>query len=383
MTTPAQPFHVLIAAAGSGERFGSGLPKQYALLQGKPVLRHTLETFLSLPGLASLHVLIQPDHKDLYHDAVRGLDLPGPIYGSNTRKSSINNGINALSNLKDKDILLIHDAVRPLVKPPDILGLLATMQNAEAATLATPVTDTLSRENNAPVSRDGLWALQTPQAFRFGTSKRAHAQNIDATDDTSLVSALGIEVKLVQGSKHNFKITVQEDLAMAETILRNNTQIRTGTGFDVHAFEREDKTRKLILCGITVDHEYGLAGHSDADVALHALTDAILGSIAMGDIGQHFPPSDQKFKNMDSRIFLEKACEMLAAKGGTIENADITIICETPKIGPYRDRMQAEVAEILKTEKDRVNIKATTTEGLGFTGRGGGIAAQAVVTIRL
>jgi 2-C-methyl-D-erythritol 4-phosphate cytidylyltransferase / 2-C-methyl-D-erythritol 2,4-cyclodiphosphate synthase len=380
--TPALSFHVLIAAAGQGVRFGTKIPKQYSILAGKPLLRHAIDRFAGLPGLQSITVIIQPEHTQYYNDAIRGLTLAPPVFGGPERSLSIRNALQSLSHLKPDDIILIHDAARPLVQQNDILNLLDAMTNHDAATLATPIADTLRRSDETltahePISRDGLWALQTPQAFRAKILKQAH-ETIDGifTDDTSIVSALGT------GSRSNLKITLPDDFIMAEKLLAPTYEIRTGTGYDVHAFSKE-ADRPLMLCGIKIDHPFGLAGHSDADVGLHALTDALLGAIGAGDIGYHFPPSDNKFKNMDSALFLEKACDMVRTKGGQIINCDITLICETPKIGPHRAAMQKRIADILGIDPSRVNIKATTTEGLGFTGRGEGIAAQAIANIKM
>jgi 2-C-methyl-D-erythritol 4-phosphate cytidylyltransferase / 2-C-methyl-D-erythritol 2,4-cyclodiphosphate synthase len=373
--TKIKQFHVVIAAAGHGERFGGPTPKQYRLLGGQPLLRHAVEKFLKTDGVKSVRVVISAEHEHLYKDAVEGLALAAPVIGADTRKGSVYNALKSMNDIAPDDTVLIHDAARPFV--PDLEELLAAMNDNDAATLALPVSDTLRRGDEI-VNRDDLWALQTPQAFKYETLKKAHeTAKGDFTDDTGLVSALGLPVKMVMGSKTNLKMTVPEDFEIAERLLNGET--RTGMGYDVHAFSK-DPSRKLMLCGIHVDHPFGLEGHSDADVALHALTDAILGAIGKGDIGQHFPPSNPKYKNMDSRVFLEDAARMVK---GSILNADVTIICEVPKIGPNREKMQKKIAEILKIDPSRVNVKATTTEGLGFTGRGEGIAAQAIATVRM
>lgn len=381
-------FHVLIAAAGQGSRFSGKIPKQYNVLGGKPVLRHVIEKFLPLPGLKSLRVIIDLAHDAHYRQAVAGLDLPPPVHGAAERSLSVRNALRAMTGLEPDDIVLVHDAARPLVEPEDITNLIRAMQDSDAASLAVPVSDTLRRSGNDNsaediVNRDGLWSLQTPQAFRFGVLKTAH-ETVDGvfTDDTSLVSATGTPVKLVPGSRANIKITLPEDFLMAEKLLAQPWETRTGMGYDVHAFSK-DKNRPLMLCGVKVDHPFGLDGHSDADPGLHALTDAILGAIGAGDIGLHFPPDNPEYRNMDSSVFLKAASDAVAKKNGIIANADITLICEAPKIGPYRETMQRRVAEILGIDPGRVNIKATTTEGLGFTGRGEGIAAQAVANIEL
>ena len=385
-------FHVIIAAAGSGERFrtpaNGAPPKQYVNISGRSVLRHSIDKFREFSNLKSLHVVIDPTHTQHYMHTIAGLNLPLPVPGGETRNISIFNALSDIPDLKSEDIILIHDAARPNVSPEAIENLLGIMEECDAASLAIAVSDTLRRSENFEageiVDRGGLWALQTPQAFRYGVLKKAHeaARDKNFTDDTTLVSTLGVPVKLVQGSKTNIKITTPEDFYILEKLMTEKTETRTGMGFDVHAFSKE-KGRKLILCGVEIPYEFGLEGHSDADVGLHALTDAILGATGEGDIGLHFPPSNPEFKNMDSRIFLEKAAAMLTDKNGVILNADITIICENPKISPHRAAMKNKVAEILKLDPSRVNIKGTTTEGLGFTGRGEGIAAQAVVSVRL
>ncbi len=380
-----QNFSVLIAAAGQGTRCGGFVPKQYRILAGKSLLRHTVEAFLGLPGLDDIRVIIDPEHADLYHEAVKGLDLPDFVSGSNSRKNSIFNGLKSFSNLTNEDIVLIQDAARPLVQGVDIMAVVDALAENEATSLATPIADTLRYEHDgSPIDRNGLHALQTPQGFHYGVIKKAHEQadpDKEYTDDTGLVSALGVAIKLVPGHKSNFKITTEDDWEMAEKLLGPD-ETRTGMGFDVHAFaDTGDKTVRL--CGVSVPHERPLAGHSDADVGLHALTDAILGSIAAGDIGQHFPPSNDNYKDMDSAIFLSKAMELLNEKGGSVLNLDITLICEEPKIGPHREAMEQRIAEIIAIDPSRVSVKATTSEKLGFTGRGEGIAAQAIATVRL
>lgn len=379
-------FNALIAAAGQGTRCGGGLPKQYRVLAGKPLLRHTIEAFIGLPGLQRIKVIIDPAHEKLFLDAIKGLKNIDFVHGGNSRRSSVRNGLSAFSDLKDSDILLIHDAARPMVRRNDIKALLGTLNDNKAATLATPITDTVKYENKKEtIARDGLYSLQTPQGFHYGTIKKAHASadpQTEYTDDTGLVSALGIPVKLVQGHKSNFKITTEDDFEMAEKLMMQHEETRTGMGFDVHAFADTPATT-VMLCGVSVPHNRPLSGHSDADVGLHALTDAILGSIAAGDIGQHFPPSDNTYKNMDSAVFLRRAVELLQGKGGRIVNLDVTLICEAPKIGPHRHVMEKRIAEIAGIEPQRVSVKATTTERLGFTGRGEGIAAQAIATVRL
>jgi 2-C-methyl-D-erythritol 4-phosphate cytidylyltransferase/2-C-methyl-D-erythritol 2,4-cyclodiphosphate synthase len=389
--TENQGFYALIAAAGKSTRMNGAVPKPYMRINGKSVLRQSIETFQSIPECRGVLVIIHTDDADSYHEAIMGLDLPPYIEGSSSRKLSIYNGLKSFDDLKSQDIILIHDAARPCVSSTDIINLLQAMKNAQAATLAIPVSDTLCRGDDnieMMVARNEMWQIQTPQAFHYGLIRKAHetfADDDSATDDTALIAKMGIDVKLVQGSRNNIKITYPEDIAMAEALLSTSQifETRIGQGFDVHAFERDDKTRKLILGGIEIPGAPGLKGHSDADVALHALTDALLGALGEHDIGHHFPPSDNAFKNMDSAKFLDKAVEILGIKDGKIINADLTIICEAPKIGPYRNIMRQRIAQILKIDQARVNVKATTTEKLGFTGRGEGIAAQAIVSIAI
>ncbi|GJL84808.1 MAG: bifunctional enzyme IspD/IspF [Micavibrio sp.] len=336
--------------------------------------------------LDQIRVIIDPEHAELYQEAVKGLDLPDFVAGGMERKDSIYNGLKSFSNLKNENIILIHDGARPLVQENDIRTVAEALTNHEAVSLATSVADTLKYGHTAePVERNGLYALQTPQGFHYGTIKKAHEQagpDGHYTDDTGLVSALGIAVKLVPGHKSNFKITTEDDWEMAEKLLQQD-ETRTGMGFDVHAFADEAGSNGVRLCGVSIPHDKPLMGHSDADVGLHALTDAILGSISAGDIGQHFPPSNDNYKDMDSAIFLGKAIELLAAKGGSVLNLDITLICEEPKIGSHREAMEQRIAEIAEIDPGRVSVKATTSEKLGFTGRGEGIAAQAIATVRL
>jgi 2-C-methyl-D-erythritol 4-phosphate cytidylyltransferase/2-C-methyl-D-erythritol 2,4-cyclodiphosphate synthase len=284
---------------------------------------------------------------------------------------------------------LIHDGARPLVTRAVIDRTLAAVRDQAGAIAALPVTDTLKHESNGLAQsgpdRAGLWRAQTPQGFSFGAILAAHqaVKDQDLTDDAALAEIAGMKVTLVTGDEENLKVTEAADFARAESILLARLgDVRTGLGFDVHAFERS-KSRPLMICGVEIPHDLGLVGHSDADIGLHALTDAILGALAAGDIGQHFPPSDPQWRGAASELFLGHAARLLAERGGTIAHVDVTVICEAPKIAPHRVAMQARIAAILGIARDRVGVKATTTEGLGFTGRGEGIAAQAVATIRL
>ena len=383
----SQPtIHVLIAAAGSGSRFDSNadIPKQYQALNGKAVLRRTVEKFLKIDAVTSIQCIINPEHEELYQQAVHGLNISPFIIGSNSRKNSIYNGLKSISQ---KDIVLIHDAARPLISKTDILKLIETLKTKRAATLAHPVSETLRKSTNDNcaniVSRDGLWALQTPQGFYYEDILKAHESadgETEYTDDTSLATAIGIDVKLVHGSTENFNITTKDDFKMAQKLLSAQSITRTGLGYDVHAFD-EDGTGPIRIGGIDMDYPKTLKGHSDADVALHAITDAILGAVGQGDIGVHFPPSDDAFKNMDSAVFLKKAIEIAKENNANINNIDLTIICEEPKIGPHAPKMKAQIASIVDIPENAINIKATTSEKLGFTGRKEGIAAQAIATV--
>lgn len=384
-----QAFHLLIPAAGNATRMGQSTPKQYLKIGGKPVLRHTLEKLININALQSVVIAINGDHKDLYQEAVQGLENVSFVTGSNSRKQSVYNGLKAFSNNDKSDIILIHDAARPLVQEKDVIDLLSAMETAEAATLACPIFDTLYRDakdQNETLNRENLWAIQTPQAFKLGTLMEAHEKYKDDdsfTDDAGLIRAIGHEVQIVPSSRMNIKITTSEDFEMVQTILNTAKQTRSASGYDVHAFETAPSERKLMLGGIAIEHPVALKGHSDADVVLHAITDAILGIINEGDIGTHFPPSDPQWKDADSAIFLKEAAKLLAAKGGDLSFIDVTIMAEEPKIGPHRAAMQTRIADILDVSTSMVSIKATTTEGLGFTGRKEGIACQALATATL
>jgi 2-C-methyl-D-erythritol 4-phosphate cytidylyltransferase/2-C-methyl-D-erythritol 2,4-cyclodiphosphate synthase len=313
--------------------------------------------------------------------------------GGPTRQRSVLNGLQALTD-EPPDIVVIHDAVRPLVSPETIDRTIDAVAagRIDGAVAGVPVADTLKRVEGervtGTVDRQGLWRAQTPQAFRFERLLAAHravaargdTEETALTDDEAVAEAAGLEIAMVDGEERNFKITTEADLVRARHELAPRLETRTGTGFDVHAF---GPGAAVTLCGIAIPHDKGLVGHSDADVALHALTDALLGAIAAGDIGQHFPPSDPKWRAAASERFVRHATQLVAREGGRIVNVDLTLICEQPRIGPYREQMRARVAAILGITPNRVGIKATTTEKLGFTGRGEGIAAQAVASIEL
>ncbi|MEI7609658.1 MAG: bifunctional 2-C-methyl-D-erythritol 4-phosphate cytidylyltransferase/2-C-methyl-D-erythritol 2,4-cyclodiphosphate synthase [Rhodospirillaceae bacterium] len=379
----------LIVAAGSGERFGGELPKQYLTLAGQPLLRRAIEAFARHPAVSGVQVVYQPAHRNLYDEAVAGLTLPEPVPGGATRQDSGRFGLErvAESPAGAPDYVLIHDAARPLVDADTISRVIAALETAPAAIAAVPVIDTLKKGVDGfaagTVDRGGLWRAQTPQGFRFSAILEAHRRLAGAglTDDAAVAEAAGLPVALVLGSPDNLKVTTPVDLDRAHRLLgRAFPDIRTGMGFDVHRFAPGDG---VMLCGIKVPHSHKLEGHSDADVALHALTDAILGAIAAGDIGSHFPPSEPKWRGVDSTVFLRHAADLVRERGGVLGHVDVTIICERPKVGPHRAAMAARLAEVLEIEPGRVSVKATTTEKLGFTGREEGIAAQAIATVVL
>lgn len=375
---------VLIVAAGRGTRAGPGGPKQYRRLAGVPVLRHSARALRSHPRVARVRVAIHPDDHADYADAVAGLDLAPPVHGGATRQASVRAGLEAIAGDGGAAHVLIHDAARPFV-PADLVDrLLEALANDPGATPALPVVDSLRRGDahvDAEIDRAGLHRVQTPQAFRFAEILAAHrAADPAATDDVAVARAAGLRVALVAGDERTFKLTVPADFARAEALLAPTLVPRTATGFDVHRFGPGDH---LWLGGLRIAHSQGLVGHSDADVALHALTDALLGCIGDGDIGMHFPPSDPQWKGASSDRFLAHARDLVRARGGVIDHVDLTIIAERPKVGPHRDAMRARIANLLGIPPGRVSIKATTTEGLGFTGRGEGLAAQAAASVRL
>ena len=369
----------LLVAAGTGSRFGASLPKQFAQLAGAAVIRHAAEALLPHVGL------LQPVGDAVLIDAaLAGLPHLPTVPGGAARQNSVAAGLEALAP-HAPDVVLVHDAARPVIPPGTIEALLAALQRHDGAIPAAPVADTLKRAEAgrivATVDRTGLFRAQTPQAFRFGLLRALHrTAGPGATDDAALLEAAGHPVALVPGSDDNIKVTFPEDLVRLERALLPALLPRIGTGFDVHATERD---RKLVLCGVEVPHECGLAGHSDADVGIHALCDAIYGAMAEGDIGRHFPPSDAEWKDADSARFLRHAAGLVRSRGGLICNADVTLICERPKITPHATRMRARLAELMDLPLDRVSVKATTTERLGFAGRGEGIAAQAAATVLL
>ena len=376
----------LVVAAGRGTRLGGPLPKQYLPLAGRPLLRHSLETLAAHPGIDAVRVVYNPDDAAPYAAAARGLDLLPPVAGGAARQDSVRLGLESLAAAPPERVL-IHDGARPFLDRATIDRVLAALGQAPGAIPALAVKDTVKRGADGRVvetlDRAQLWRAQTPQGFLFASILAAHraAAGSELSDDAAVAERAGLGVRLVAGSEANFKVTTTEDLLQAERLLAaRQGDIRTGQGFDVHAFGPGDR---VWLCGIEVAHDQGLIGHSDADVGLHALTDAILGALGAGDIGMHFPPSDPQWRGAPSHRFLSHAAALVAEAGGSIAHVDVTLICERPKIGPHREAMAARIAEILGLGRGRVSVKATTTEGLGFTGRREGIAAQAVATLRL
>ncbi|MEQ9488405.1 MAG: bifunctional 2-C-methyl-D-erythritol 4-phosphate cytidylyltransferase/2-C-methyl-D-erythritol 2,4-cyclodiphosphate synthase [Alphaproteobacteria bacterium] len=379
---------VVVVAAGSGSRMGGSVPKQYCLLGGRSVLDRAVECFLNHSRVGFIQPVIGPDAASLYASASAGFinndRVMVPVSGGDTRQASVLAGLEALAGCGARYVL-ISDAARPFVTQGQIDRLLAALDAGEQAVIpAIAVVDTLKKADadgivETTVSRDSLFRVQTPQAFLFDVILSTHRDHTgdDLTDDAAVAEAAGIRVKLVEGNPANVKLTLPEDMRMAESALQTP---RTGTGFDVHRLEPGDG---VMLCGVFIDHDRQLAGHSDADVGLHALTDAILGAIGDGDIGDHFPPGNPAWKGASSDRFLAHAGMLVTDKGGRITHVDVTLICERPKIGPFKERMKQRVADILGIGTDRVSVKATTTEKLGFTGRNEGIAAQAVATVLL
>jgi len=374
----------LLMAAGSGSRFGAAEPKQFLPLLGRPILRHAAEALLADGAVEALLPVVAPGQAARVLAMLEGLPCLPAVEGGASRQESVRAGLEALA-AEAPDAVLVHDAARPILPPGSIPALLAALEIHPGAIPAQPVTDTLKAGQDGTilrtVPRAGLYRAQTPQAFRFAALLDAHRAAVDeATDDASLLEAAGLTVALLPGSENNLKVTYPEDLARAEAALLPRFLPAMGTGFDVH---RLVEGRPLILCGLTIPHDKGLDGHSDADVGLHALCDAIYGALAEGDIGRHFPPSEAEWKDADSARFLRHAAGRVAARGGIITHADVTLICERPKIGPHADAMRARLAELMGIPVTRVSVKATTTERLGFTGRGEGIAAQAAATLLL
>ena len=371
----------LIMAAGKGERLGGGMPKQYRPLGGKPVLRWAVETLANHPAVSSARVVIGEGQAELARAALGGLDVGEFIAGRAERADSVRAGLVAIGG----DVVLVHDAARPFCPPAVIDRLVAQLEFFEGAAPVLPVGDTLARLGDGlvePVDRAGLARVQTPQAFQLEPLRRAYAAWTGAapTDETTVLRAAGMRVAAVDGDPALDKLTTPADFDRAARWLAGRLSPRTGMGFDVHAFSGKGP---VMLGGIAVPHSRGLAGHSDADVVLHAITDALLGAGGLGDVGEHFPPSDPTYRGVSSDCFLAHAAQLLRDRGAIIDHVDCTIIAEEPKVGPHRSAMRQRIAEIAGLSLDQVSIKATTTEGLGFTGRREGIAAQAVASVRM
>jgi 2-C-methyl-D-erythritol 4-phosphate cytidylyltransferase/2-C-methyl-D-erythritol 2,4-cyclodiphosphate synthase len=370
----------LIVAAGKGQRLGGGMPKQYRLIGGKPMLRWAADSLIRHPAVQWLRVVIGGGQEALAAEALKGLDVGPLIHGGEQRADSVRAGLAAISS----DVVLVHDAARPFCPPALVDRLLAPLEFFDGAAPVLPVGDTLARAGDRlgePVDRSGLVRVQTPQAFRLDILRSAYDQwTGDApTDETSVARAAGLSVAIVEGDGALEKITTPADFRRAEQWLEGRLVPRTGLGFDVHAFAGDGP---VMLGGIAIPHSRGLAGHSDADVVLHAITDALLGAAGLGDIGEHFPPTDPTYAGMASEHFLAHAAQLVRGSGAIIDHVDCTIIAEEPKLGPFRAAMRDRIAGIAGLEPSQVSVKATTTDGLGFTGRREGVAAQAIANIR-
>lgn len=393
--TPASDLAILIVAAGRGSRIGGAIPKQYQLLAGRPLITHTLAALKAAVPEALLLPVIHGDDRGLYDASLKPLAaytrLAAPVFGGATRQASVRNGLEALAKLGPPKLVLIHDAARPFVNRPLVERAITAGAKHGAAIPGLPLSDTIKALDEQDFvattpPRETLRAVQTPQAFHFDLILAAHraafANGIwDLTDDAAVAEWAGHRVHVFLGDEANMKVTTAKDLAAAEArLLGDLTDIRIGQGYDVHAFGPGDH---VFLGGVRIAHDHGLIGHSDADVLSHAITDALLGALADGDIGSHFPPSDPLWKGAVSKIFLAAAVAKVRSRGGIIAHIDATVVCERPKIGPHRDAIRETIARIVEIPIDRVAIKATTTERLGFTGREEGIASLALATIRL
>jgi 2-C-methyl-D-erythritol 4-phosphate cytidylyltransferase / 2-C-methyl-D-erythritol 2,4-cyclodiphosphate synthase len=380
----------IIVAAGAGLRAGGDLPKQFQLLEGKSVLRHTLEAFVRHPDIHTVITVIAQGFENHYAQAAVGLALPAAVIGGATRQESCALGI-AAAKAMQPDAVLIHDAARPFVSSKIISDVIAKLLEAEAVIPALPVADTMKRavagKITQTLARDGLYFVQTPQGFDFDKIHAAHkalaAMGVnDLTDDAAVAEAMGMKVHIVAGDPANRKLTTTQDMQDANQKMNQlqNTETRVGQGVDFHTFTMG---HSIWLCGVEIPHSYSLLGHSDADVALHAITDALLGAIGEADIGTHFPPSDPQWKNAKSAIFVAKAVSLIKKRGGEIGNVDVTILAEAPKISPHLAAMKAALSHMLAIATDRIAIKATTTEQMGAIGRKEGMAALATATVRL
>jgi 2-C-methyl-D-erythritol 4-phosphate cytidylyltransferase/2-C-methyl-D-erythritol 2,4-cyclodiphosphate synthase len=380
----------IVVAAGRGLRAGGDLPKQYRQIAGEPVIRPSLARFASHPGIDAVQPVIHPDDAAMFQTSTSGLDLLAPVHGGATRQGSVRAGLEALA-VRKPDIVLVHDAARPFLSDALVARAIAAAETSGAAVPGIAVADTMKKVDAAgrvveTVDRSQLRAVQTPQAFAFALLFAAHrkaqaAGRDDFTDDAALAEWAGHQVAVFEGEAANVKLTTSDDFQRAEALrLTALADVRIGSGFDVHAF---GDGNHVMLGGVRIGHDRGLSGHSDADVVLHAVVDAILGALADGDIGAHFPPSDPQWRGASSDRFLAFAVERVRARGGMIAHLDITVVCEAPRIGPHRDAIRECVAAIAGIEPSRVAVKATTSEKMGFTGRGEGIVAMATATVRL
>ena len=364
---------------------GSAQPKQYRQVGGRALVARCAEAFLNYPGIDAVRIVIHPDDGDRYQAATKGLDLLDPVTGGTSRQDSVLRGLESLVEI-DPDKVLIHDAARPSVPAELIDRVLAALDVSRAVIPGIPLTDSVKRARDGVVSesvdREGLWRVQTPQGFRFGDILAAHRALAGRalSDDAAVAEAAGVSVAVVPGSDDNFKVTESADLVRAERMLSGHLRTRLGSGFDVHRF---GPGNQVTLCGVKVPHEQGLRGHSDADVGLHALVDAVFGALGGGDLGSHFPSGDDAWRGTPSTVFAHRARELVASAGGVIVHLDLTLVCQRPKIAAYREEMIAAVARAFDIAPRQVSVKATTTDGLGFAGRGEGIAALAAATLRL
>ena len=371
----------LIVAAGKGERLGGDVPKQYRPIGGKPVLRWAAEALAGHPSIDEVRVVIGEGQQQMARDALAGIAVGDLILGGAERSDSVLNGVRAIRD----GAVLVHDAARPFCPPAVIDRLLAALDGNDGAVPVLPVADTLALGDkvlDSSVDRRRMLRVQTPQAFHVEDLIYAYeeAGRSSATDESTVMLAAGLKVASVEGDPMLEKLTTPADWERAEAILTSRLIPRTGMGYDVHAFAGEGP---IMLGGVAVPHSRGLAGHSDADVVLHAITDALLGAAGLGDIGEHFPPSDPQWKGASSDLFMRHAAELVRQRGGIIDHVDVTIVAEEPKVGPHRSAIRMRIAEILAVQLEQVSVKATTTEGLGFTGRREGMAAQAVASLRM
>ena len=380
--TPASRIIALVVAAGSGTRAGGETPKQYAPVAGKPMLRHSIERLLAHPAIAGVRVVIHPGHLAHYEAATAGLDLPAPIPGGAERADSVRAGLAAIA-ADNPDYVLVHDAARPFLSAAVLDRLMAALNPATGVVPVLPVADTVRRFDNGSwqeISRDGLLRIQTPQAFPYRALADAMARIAQPTDEAAAWLAASHPLAYVEGEAALSKITSAAEL---RDVMQPATRTATGMGYDVHTLMPAGQAHHIRLGGVDIAHDHKLHGHSDADVVLHAIVDALLGALAEGDIGTYFPPSDPQWKGADSAIFLEAARRKVKARGGVIQHLDITLICEHPKISPHREAIRTHIATLLQLPLNRVSLKATTTERLGFTGREEGIACHAIATLTL